>query len=208
MEGLYILISALIGAGATIASVLIAKKRKNGLELENPILNETQNNENIYTALDFLMSEMNADRAYILQFHNGGYYMSGRSQQKFSCTHEIVQVGISRECENSRNHIVSNFHAYINEVINDGKFAYLNSEDVNDHAFATMMKNKGIKSIYNIPIKTLNNTVIGILGVDYIKNCASKDSIGFCNINQKNNFNEETDSFMKRQARVIAGYLA
>lgn len=208
MDGLYIITSALIGAAATIASVLLARRRKAYLTPENPILNETENNENIYTALDFLMTEMNADRAYILQFHNGGHYMSGRSQQKFSCTHEIVQRGISRECENSKNHIVSNFHSYINEVINGGKFAYLDSEHVLDHAFSTMMQNKGIKSIYNIPIKTLNNTVIGILGVDYIKSCASKDSIGFCSINQKKNFNEETDLFMKRQARIIAGYLA
>ncbi len=109
MDGLYIIISALIGACATITSVIVARKKMSGKEAENPIISETHNNENIYTALDFLMSEMNADRAYILQFHNGGHYMSGRSQQKFSCTHEIVQRGISRECDSSKNHIVSNF---------------------------------------------------------------------------------------------------
>lgn len=208
MDGLYIICSALIGAAATITSVIISRKHKRDKEKTiNPILSETQNNENIYTALDFVMQEMNADRAYILQFHNGGYYMSGRSQQKFSCTHEMVAKGISRECEFSKNHIVSNFHQYINELITNEKFAYLDSEEVPDHTFAMMMENKGIKSIYNIPIKTLNNTVIGILGVDYIKNCASKDSIGFCAIDQKDNFNEETDCFMRRQARIIAGYL-
>lgn len=208
MDGLYIICSALIGAAATITSVLISRKHKKDKQKTlNPILSETQNNENIYTALDFIMKEMNADRAYILQFHNGGYYMSGRSQQKFSCTHEMVEKGISRECDFSKNHIVSNFHTYINGLITDGKFAYLDAENVPDHSFSLMMENKGIQSIYNIPIKTLNNTVIGILGVDYIKNCASKDSIGFCSIEQKENFNEETDEFMKRQARVIAGYL-
>ena len=43
MDGLYIIISALIGAAATIASVLIAKRSKTN---HDPILNETQNNEN------------------------------------------------------------------------------------------------------------------------------------------------------------------
>ena len=208
MDGLYIICSALIGAAATITSVIISKNhKKNKAKLINPILTETQNNENIYTALEYVMKEMKADRAYILQFHNGGYYMSGRSQQKFSCTHEIVEKGISRECELSKNHIVSNFHSYINQLTADEKFAYLDMEEVTDHSFKILMDNKGINSIYNIPIKTLNNTVIGILGVDYIKNCASKNSIGFCSIQQKEDFNEETDVFMKRQARIISGYL-
>lgn len=208
MDGIYILVSALIGAAATITSVLISRKHsKNKINSRDPILNETENNENIYTALDFVMKEMGADRAYILQFHNGGYYISGRSQQKFSCTHEMVENGISRECEFSQNHIVSNFHEYINELTSSGKFAYLEAEVTKDHSFAMMMKQKGIKSIYNIPIKTLNNTVIGILGVDYIKSCASESSIGSCNTNEKNQFAEDTDEFMKRQARVIAGYL-
>lgn len=208
MEGLYIICSALIGAAATVTSVLISRKNaRDKARLINPILTETQNNENIYTALDYVMMEMKADRAYILQFHNGGYYMSGRSQQKFSCTHEIVGKGISRECELSKNHIVSNFHTYISQLTTDEKFAYLDLEEVTDHSFKILMDNKGINSIYNIPIKTLNNTVIGILGVDYIKNCASKNSIGFCSIQQKEDFNEETDVFMKRQARIISGYL-
>jgi hypothetical protein len=208
MDGLYIICSALIGASATIASVIISKNhRKNKAKLINPILTETQNNENIYTALDYVMKEMKADRAYILQFHNGGYYISGRSQQKFSCTHEMVGRGVSRECELSKNHIVSNFHSYINELTNQEKFAYIDMEEVTDHSFKMLMENKGINSIYNIPIKTLNDTVIGILGVDYIKNCASKNNIGFCSIQQKENFNEETDVFMRRQARIISGYL-
>ena len=204
MEGLYLIISALIGAFATIASVLISKRTKNKI---NPILHETQNNENIYAALSFMMKEMKADRAYILQFHNGGYYMSGRSQQKFSCTHEITEPGISRECLDSQNHIVSNFHTYVSELISDKKFAYTDCEKVTDHVFSSLMSNKGIRSIYNVPIVTLNNKVIGILGVDYVKDKASKDCVGFCPQDAVDNFSDRTHEFMKRQARVIAGYL-
>jgi predicted AAA+ superfamily ATPase len=204
MDGLYLIISALIGAAATIASVLISRRSK---AARDPILNETQNNENIYAALQFLLEEMCADRAYILQFHNGGYYVSGRSQQKFSCTHEIVQPGISRECLDSQNHIVSNFHTYISELTKDKKFAYTDCGDVPDHVFSSMMENKGVKSIYNVPITTLNNKVIGILGVDYVKDQASNNCIGFCPEERKNEFGEKTHEFMKRQSRVIAGYL-
>lgn len=206
MEGIYLVISAIIGAGATIASVLLSRNLKKGPD-RDPILSETQNNENIYAALQFIMQEMKADRAYILQFHNGGYYISGRSQQKFSCTHEIASPGISRECEFSQNHIVSNFHDYVSELTNEGSFAHTNYQDVSDKMFSALMKNKGIKSIYNVPIKTLNGKVIGILGVDYIKKCAEESKIGFCDVNQKEKFNKETEEFMVRQARVISGYL-
>ncbi len=40
----------------------------------------------IVTALEYVMQEAEADRVYVLEFHNGGHYFSGRSQQKMSCT--------------------------------------------------------------------------------------------------------------------------
>jgi hypothetical protein len=208
MDGIYVIVSAVIGASATIASVLISRKRaKDIARKKDPILSETQNNENIYTALDYLMNQMGADRAYIMQFHNGSYYVSGRSQQKFSCTHEMVLPGISREHENSRNHIVSNFHDYINKLTSDGSFAYSDVKSAPDHAFAMMAQDKGVKSIYNVPIKTLNDTVIGILGVDYVKGYVDECSMDSCASGEGKCFDKTTNEFMRRQARIIAGYL-
>ena len=206
MEGIYIIISAVIGAIATIGSVLIGKRVSRSRRLD-PILTEHQNSENIYTALNFVMEQMNADRAYVFQFHNGSYYMSGRSQQKFSCTHETTTQGISRESQNSQNHVVSNYHEYINSIIKNEVFSFAGTEEVDDHAFAALMKSKGVRSIYNIPIKTLNNKIIGILGVDYVKKCIDEAELGFCDINKNKKFDEETNAFMRRQARTIAGYL-
>ena len=58
--------------GSYYSGVLIAKRSRTN---HDPILNETQNNENIYSALDFMMKEMKA--TVHIQFHNGGYYISG-----------------------------------------------------------------------------------------------------------------------------------
>ena len=82
MEGIYLIVSAVIGAAATVASVLIGQRVKS--KKRDPIIDEHVNSENIYMALNFVMEEMGADRAYVFQFHNGGHYISGRSQQKFS----------------------------------------------------------------------------------------------------------------------------
>ena len=46
---------------------------------------------------------------------------------------------------------------------------FKDSQNVKDRAFHQMLQRKGIKSIYNVPIKTLNGKIIGILGVDYVK---------------------------------------
>ena len=172
------------------------------------IESETKHNENVYTALNYTMCEMDADRAYVLEFHNGHSYFSGRGQQKFSCSYEIVQEGISAECQNSQDHRVSNYHHYISELVEKERFDYTDVENMDDHAFAGLLALKGVKSIYNVPIKTLNGKIIGILGVDYIKDYAVQNVIGFqTGESQTSKFEGETLVFMKRQARVIAGYL-
>lgn len=81
-------------------------------------------------------------------------------------------------------------------MINEGKYFFKNVEDVTDRTFYQMINKKGIQSIYNVPIKTLNGKIVGILGVDYVKNeMPETEDV------------ENTHSFMKRQARTIAGYL-
>jgi hypothetical protein len=141
---------------------------------------------------------MGASRAYVFEFHNGGNYFSGRGQQKFSCTHEVVDPGVSAECMHSQDHRVSNYSVYINELIANGKFAHLNIEDVGDGGFRTLLSNKGVCSLYNVPIKTLNGKIIGVLGVDYISPAPEFPAVeGSVDVQQ----------FMSRQARLIAGYL-
>ena len=192
------IIAAVITAMATVVSVLLGQyfmNRKRKLA-KNCIIRETTQNANVYTALEYIMGEMGADRAYIMEFHNGDNYFSGRHQQKYSCTHEVVEEGVSSECELSQNHRVSNYHSYIHTLTVDNKFIFEDIEEVDDRGFYQLLKNKGVKSIYNVPVKTLNGKIIGILGVDYVKEPIDQ-----------NNKEDEVFAFMKRQARLIAGYL-
>ena len=189
------ILAAVITAVATVVSVLMGQKfitRKQ----KSCIIRETAQNANVYTALTFIMQEMKADRGYVLEFHNGESYFSGRGQQKFSCTHEIVEEGISPESANSQNHRVSNYHSYINEIVTNGYFLHQNISSITDQSFLQMISRKGIKSIFNVPIKTLDGKIIGILGVDYVKGEIGEEKSA-----------EEGFAFMRRQARVVAGYL-
>ena len=187
------LMASIITAAATLLSVFIGKKCVNRKPV-CPVTKDTNQSANVYTALQYTLEEMKADRAYVLEFHNGGSYYSGRGQQKFSCTHEVALGGISRECNNSQDHRVSNYYEYINEMIQNKKFKYINVKDVKDQSFLKLINRSGIESIYNMPIKTLNGKIIGILGVDYVKSPCKK-------------FTKEQDDIMYRQCKIIAGYL-
>jgi len=195
MEPVATIIAAIISAVGALLSVwlgryLISKKNR-----PDPVIKDSALSANVYTALNYTMEEMNADRAYVFEFHNGGHYYSGRGQQKFSCTHEMAKKGISRECNRSQEHRVSNYHTYISELILNSKFEYDDVNKMLDSSFLMLLNRSGVKSILNIPIKTLNGKIIGILGVDYVG-----EEI-------PNGFQEENYLLMKTQARIIAGYL-
>jgi len=195
MDNLVPIVSAVITALATLASVLLGQRFIKNKE-KDCIVRETAQNANVYTALQYVLEEMKADRAYIMEFHNGEAYFSGRGQQKFSCTHEVVEEGISSECELSQNHRISNYHHYINELINEGAYFFKDVEEIEEQTFYQMIHRKGIKSIYNVPIKTLSGKIVGILGVDYVK-------VEMLEVEDLS----KTDTFMRTQARIIAGYL-
>jgi len=187
------IIASIITALATIASVLIGKRCMDR-KASCPVSEDTAHSANVYAALTYTMKEMGADRAYVLEFHNGGHYYSGRGQQKFSCTHETAEEGISRECDHSQEHRVSNYHDYITELINNKEFKYSEIDDVPDSSFLSLLKRSGVQSIYNVPIKTLNGKIIGILGVDFVKEAV-------------NEFTVKQTKLISSQSKIVAGYL-
>jgi hypothetical protein len=205
MEAWTTIIGSIITGMATILSVWmgrkILKRRKS-----DPVVSDTARSANVYTALQYTINALKGDRAYVLEFHNGGHYYSGRGQQKFSCTHEIAADGITKECNNSQEHRCSNYHTYISELIEKDSFCYIIAQDAPDHAFRNMLITSGVQSIINVPIKTLSGKIIGILGVDFVKGQAPQGHMGF-GANSVMRFDDEALKFIKAQSNIIAGYL-
>ncbi len=189
-------LAAILSAGATLAGVWAKKRWSEGGKCQ--VETHVKAGANVYTALKFIKSMMGSSRAYVFEFHNGGNYFSGRGQQKFSCTHEVVEPGVSAECTFSQDHRVSNYSVYINELISGGSFAYTNMDDVEDGGFRNLLNAKGVSALYNVPIKTLNGKIIGILGIDYTSKIEKFPEV---------EGSLELQEFMARQARLIAGYL-
>jgi hypothetical protein len=155
---------------------------------------DPQLHSNVITALEYIKEETEADRVSILEFHNGEHYFSGRSQQKMSCTYEVVGDGISVEAHSLQNIRISNFHGLVKCISQEKTFA---CKDISiydeDLAFRSFLQAKGVKSLFARPIKTLNGKIIGVICLEYVKD--------------QRMWSSGAEEFTKKQARVISGYL-
>ena len=62
-----------------------------------------------------------------------------------------------------------------------------------DLSFKSFMETRGIKSMFARPIKTLNGKIIGVLVMDFVK--------------EHRKWGDVADEFIKKQAKIISGYL-
>jgi hypothetical protein len=189
------IISVLAGAVSSAAAVagiwlkLRYDKRKDKQLNYDPNLHQS-----VISSLDSIIDETDADRAYILEFHNGEHYFSGKSQQKLSCTYEALSEGISSESYNTQNIRVSNFHGMVKSIAKDETFRCPDIRGYSeDMAFRAFMQNKGVKSIFAKPIKTVNQKIIGIMVLEYVK--------------EARRWSADAELFIERETKIISGYL-
>lgn len=203
------IIGAFITALGALGAVFLKKKYDQKTCKFDPIKEDVNQNASVYTALNYTLEKTNADRCYVFQFHNGGRYYSGRGEQKFSCTHEVIKHGISRECANLQGLRVSNFHYLIDTLVNDEKFSFYDVSKIEDYSYLSFLRERGIEGTYNCLIKTLNGKLIGVLSLDYVKEGATESGVPvkFDPDAKSKLDDEEFHLLMKRQAKIISGYL-
>jgi hypothetical protein len=151
-----------------IRAKIEAKKlsKNDKLESEIKVCNIVNNK------LDILREEFKADRAWVMQFHNGGhYYPTGKSIQKFSMFYESVEPGCNSIKLLFQNIPVSLFAPSANKILTDNVVAI---SDFKDETIATYglkytAQETGSKSTYMFGIRDINNKLIGMLGVDYTR---------------------------------------
>lgn len=165
-KGLGYILAAGISAAATFGAIWL----KHYLyEKKQDITNDHRSHENIYSSLQKILSEFDGDRAYIYEFHNGEHFFSGQPQKKFSCSYEWTAEGVSSESNRSQNYRVTNFHKYITHMISDGEFFRSDVLKIKDFSFRALLQEKGVKSLYNVALKSANGKNIGFVGIDYVK---------------------------------------
>lgn len=128
--------------------------------------------EKVEEKLYDILNENNADRVYILQFHNGGhYYPTGKSIQKFSMFYEVVK--------NPRYSVRNNFqnipvHLFSKSLKQLAENDHISIGDFTNPAVATfglkyIAEESGTNATYLFTVRNIDNKLIAVLGLDFYK---------------------------------------
>ncbi len=161
---------------------------------KDTVLNSFEGDRAVLDKLGDLLDTLDCDRVYIIEYHNGGKFYTGRSMQKFSMTYEICRPGVSHEQLNYQNILTSIWHDAMKLLVEKNAIIIpdINSNDVTEK-LKMLYSDKGALSVYCVPIQDLNGKLIGTLCINYTRN---KRYLGQVELDQ-----------MKRVSDILSGYL-
>ena len=164
----------LTGVVGPILYLLISKHLQKQKDKNTDVIKDSLKSTMIIEdELEQIRDDFNSDRAWISQFHNGGnFYPTGKSIQKFSIFYEVAKKGISSVSHTFNNIPTSLYPKAFDHMLNDEQKGIF-IPDYSDAKVATYglkgaAESVGTKSSYLIPLFTLDNKYIGVLGVDYV----------------------------------------
>lgn len=170
----YNIFSPLLGGGLTaIANHLFKVRRINILKkMHDPVVESVKNNVLVEGKLNQILEEYEADKVWLIQFHNGGnFYPNGKSIPKFSIFYETVKPGAKSVKDSFQNIPVSIFGGFINYLYDNDTMSITDYRNVSEQLskFRYISDDSDARSSYCFAIKTLDNKFVGILGIDYVK---------------------------------------
>jgi hypothetical protein len=117
--------------------------------------------------LENIMKELDADRVWIAQFHNGGhFYPTGKSIQKFSIFYEKTTPNSQSIQTTFQNVPVSLFPKAMSALYKDGEISIPTYEG-EDYDLSSVSRPYGTKSFYMITLNDLHDKFIGVISVAY-----------------------------------------
>jgi hypothetical protein len=158
------LITAVIGPA--VLEWVRAKLKKE--EKSSPVKEAIDVNAMVDNQLDKLIEELECDRIWIGQFHNGGhFYPTGKSIQKFSIFYEKLTPTTSAIQHIFQQIPVSLFPKALSKLYKDGELAVINYEKDETYDLNIFSRDYGTKSFYMIAIDDLNGHFIGLMGIAF-----------------------------------------
>ena len=163
------IIVALITAilGPVLVEWIKAKLKKQEIK-ESPVKEAIDLNELVDSQLEQLMDEIECDRIWIGQFHNGGhFYPTGKSIQKFSIFYEKMSPDVSTIQHIFQQIPVSLFPKALSKLYKDGELAIVNYSTDENYDLSLFSKDYGTKSFYMIAVDDLDGHFIGVMGIAF-----------------------------------------
>jgi hypothetical protein len=123
----------------------------------------------INNLLDKILFDLNADRVYIFQYHNGGSNVAGIPFARCSNTHERCEIGITPNISMYQNLPLA-MYGFRHDLV--ARKMTLTIDDLEiikdtDKSSYNLMRSQGIKSLYLTGMFALDGTPLGFIGVDY-----------------------------------------
>jgi len=151
-------------------------------------------NKAVDDQIEILLDEMECDRIWISQFHNGGhFYPTGKSIQKFSLFYEKVSDHTDSIQHTLQNIPVSLFPKALSELYKNGEIKIVDFETDELYGLEVFGKEYGCQSLYLLEIDDLNGHFIGIIGISYNK--------------EKYSFTKEDWMFVRQKVGAIGSLL-
>lgn len=123
----------------------------------------------IDTQIENILAELECDRVWIAQFHNGGhFYPTGKSIQKFSIFYEKSTPNLPPLLHTFQNIPVSLFPRVLSKVYQDQEIAVDDVSTAEDtYGLEYMTTQFGTKSMCAVGLYSLDNHLIGVLNISF-----------------------------------------
>lgn len=145
------------------------KKEKDALPKHygKAIKDENRYAMQIQTELEELRQALNADRAQVIEFHNGTDF-STRKGYKLDCTYETLKYGNESVKGILKDYPTTMLPIFMNKIIEEKQYFVPNVESISkcDMSTYAMKLNMHVGSFYDIALED-NGMPVGVLAVQY-----------------------------------------
>jgi GAF domain-containing protein len=128
-----------------------------------------QVSQDVQHKIESIRENVEADRVWLVQFHNGGYfYPTGKSIAKFSLVYETVSVNTKSIQQSFQNIPVSLFSKMLNYLLENETIRVPDCKnEPQGGSLRHIEQDELCTSSYYFAIKSLEDRFIGVLGVNY-----------------------------------------
>ena len=129
--------------------------------------------------VDFLeewLCDLEADRVYVIQFHNGSRYYTKEHINKMSVSFEVMSSGVKGFADDFRDQLTSLYTKSLVEI-HEGRFSYSSAQDVSDIRTRVKLEDRGVIATSVYPVFNSDGYMVAIVGVEYIKKHPTEEVI-------------------------------
>jgi hypothetical protein len=169
-------IQLIVSSAVTLTGVFLSwfLKYKYGEYKHKKIHREISQSKLIQTILEQQLHEYNAQRAFILQRHNGGKFKTGRSMNKLSTTFEALEDGVSTEFKQYQN-LPTTLYSGLVDSAQTERGVFPSIDDIDDILTKAFFAQRGTKSAVVFPIMR-GVELMGIVGFEWTHKAKNMES--------------------------------